>query len=166
MFRRGLEEIGRLALGDEDRRVIGGKPILAHESGLLGVRHFRQIARQRSDEGVVELERQQIGIGEIAIVVRLFLRAHRTRLAACGIEEARLLLDLAAILDDGDLTARFRLDRLADEADRVDVLDLAARVERRARPPHRNIDVGAQVALLHVAVARADIAQDRAQLQT
>ena len=33
-----------------------------------------------------------------------------------------------------------------------------------ARPAHRDVDVGAQVALLHVAVAGAEIAQDRAQL--
>ena len=56
------------------------------------------------------------------------------------------------------------LDRLADEADRVDVLDLAARAERRARLAHRDVDVGAQGAFLHVAVAGAEIAQDRAQL--
>ena len=33
-----------------------------------------------------------------------------------------------------------------------------------ARPAHRDVDVGAQGALLHVAVAGAEIAQDRAQL--
>ena len=56
------------------------------------------------------------------------------------------------------------LDRLADEADRIDVLDLAAGAERLARLSHRDVDVGAQAALLHVAVAGAEIAQDRAQL--
>ena len=61
-----------------------------------------------------------------------------------GIEQARLLLDRAALLDDLDLAARLVLDRLADEADRVDVLDLAARAERRAGLAHRDVDVGAQ----------------------
>ena len=56
------------------------------------------------------------------------------------------------------------LDRLTDEADRIDVLDLAAGAERLARLSHRDVDVGAQAALLHVAVAGAEIAQDRAQL--
>ena len=56
------------------------------------------------------------------------------------------------------------LDRHADEADRVDVLDLAARAEPFAGPAHRHVDVGAQVALLHVAVAGAEITQDGAQL--
>ena len=56
------------------------------------------------------------------------------------------------------------LDGLADEADRIDVLDLAAGAERRAGLAHRDIDVGAQIALLHVAVAGAEVAQHAAQL--
>src|SRR6185503_14275949 len=91
-------------------------------------------------------------------------RAHRARLAAARVEQARLLLDRAALLDDLDLAPRLVLDRLTDEPDRVDVLDLAARAERLAGTAHRDVDVGAQRALLHVAVAGAEIAQDRAQL--
>ena len=74
------------------------------------------------------------------------------------------LVNLAAILDDADLAARLSLDGLADEANGIDVLDFAARAERLARPAHGHVHVGAQVALLHVAVARAEIAQDRTQL--
>ena len=44
-----------------------------------------------------------------------------------------------------------------------DVLDLAARAVGLARPAHRDVAVAAQRALLHVAVAGAEIAQDRAQ---
>jgi len=58
---------------------------------------------------------------------------------------AGLLLDMAALLQNLDLAARLVFDRLADEADRVDVLDLAARTERRARLAHRHVHVGAQV---------------------
>ena len=47
------------------------------------------------------------------------------------------------------------LDRLGDEPDRVQVLDLDARAEgRRLRGADRDVRVAAQVALLHVAVAR------------
>ena len=63
-----------------------------------------------------------------------------------------------------DLPPRLVLDGLADEADRIEVLDLAARAQRRARLAHRDVDVGAQIALLHVAVAGAEVAQDAAQL--
>src|SRR5512140_3091020 len=100
----------------------------------------------------------------MAVVVRFFLGAHRARLALAGVEQTRLLLDRAAVLDDLDLPARFVLDGLADEADRVHVLDLAPRIERRTRLAYRDVDVGAQAAFLHVAVAGAEVAQDRAQL--
>src|SRR5271170_3484022 len=96
--------------------------------------------------------------------MRFLLGAHRARLAARRIEQPRLLVDLAAVLDDRDLAARLDLDRLADEADGVDVLDFAPGAERVSGAAHGDIDVGAQIALLHVAVARADVAQNGAQL--
>ena len=52
------------------------------------------------DIGLVELERQQVRIGEVAVVVRLFLRAHGAGLALAGIEQAGLLVDRAAVLED------------------------------------------------------------------
>ncbi len=119
---------------------------------------------QPVDIGLREFQRQQVGIREIAIVMRFFLGAHRARLALVRVEQPRLLVDRAAILDDLDLAPRLVLDRLADEVDRVHVLDFAAGAERTARLAHGNVDVGAQRALLHVAVAGAEIAQDRAQL--
>jgi hypothetical protein len=61
------------------------------------------------------------------------------------------------------LPPRLVLDRLHDEADRVDVLGLG-RVPNSAPAAHRHVDVGAHGAFLHVAVARSDIAQDAAQL--
>ena len=96
--------------------------------------------------------------------MRLLLVAHRAGLALAGVEQPRLLLDPAAVLENCDLPARFIFDRLADEADRIHVLDFAARAERLPRTPHRYVHVGAQAALFHVAVAGAKIAQDRAQL--
>ncbi len=96
--------------------------------------------------------------------MRLLLGAHRPRLALGRVEQACLLIDFAAILEDRDLAARLGLDRLPDEPDRVDVLDLAAGAERLAGAAHRDVHVGAERPLLHVAVAGAEIAQDRAQL--
>ena len=116
------------------------------------------------DEGVVELERQQVGVREIAIVVRLLLGAHRPGFALGGIEQAGLLLDPAARLDQLDLAPRLVVDRAADEAHRVQVLDLGAGAERRARPADRDVGIAAQRALLHVAIAGAEVAEDRAQL--
>jgi hypothetical protein len=68
--------------------------------------------RISSIQACLEHQRQQIRVREVAIIVRVFLRAHRARLALVGIEQARLLIDLAAALENFDLAARFVLDRL------------------------------------------------------
>src|SRR5690606_1438141 len=74
-------------------------------------------------------------------------------------------VDHAAVLEDGDLAACLIFDGLADEADRVDVLDLAAGAKRLARTANRDVDVGAHGAFVHVAVAGAEVTGDGAQLR-
>ena len=75
--------------------------------------------------------------------MRFLLRAHRTRLAARGIEQAGLLLDRPAILDDADLAAR--LTSIAWPMKRIELMFLISQrvPKRRAGLAHRNIDVGA-----------------------
>ena len=119
---------------------------------------------QAFDEAIRQYQRQKVGIREIPVIMRLFLRAHRAGFPVARIVEPRFLVDLATILENGDLAPRLDLDGLADEADRIDVLDLAARAQRRTRTPDRDIDVRAEIALLHIAIAGAEIAQDLAQL--
>src|SRR6187401_1269177 len=96
--------------------------------------------------------------------MRLFLGAHRAGLSLARIKQLGLLTDASSLFENLNLTARLVFDRLSNEPDRIDVLDLAASTEIFAWPAHRHIDVGAQVSFLHVAVAGAEIAQDRAQL--
>ena len=159
-----LEIGGVVALGDEHARVIWREAILADEARLLLVRQFRQADLHLLDEAFRQDQWQEVRIGEVAVVVRLFLRAHGAGLALAGIVEPGLLIDLAAVFENADLPAGLDLDRLTDEADRVDVLDLAARAEGCAWLTHGDVDVRAQVALLHVAVAGAEITQDGTQL--
>src|SRR6266403_1675156 len=87
-------------------------------------------------------------------------RRHRTRaarLAALRIVEPGLLLDFAACLEQLDLAPRLELDRALHEAERIEVLDLAAGAELfLARFFYRNVRVAAERALLHVPVADAD----------
>ena len=97
--------------------------------------------------------------------MRFFLGAHRAGLALVGIEKPRFLINSATVFDNLDLPARLIFNRLSDEIDRVHILDLAASAERPTRPAHRDVDVGTQRALLHVTVAGAEIAKDRAQLR-
>ena len=92
--------------------------------------------------------------------MRLFLGAHQTGLAGARVEQPGLLFDHPAVLEDIDLALGLVADRLHDKAHRIDVLDLAPGAQFAARFANRNIDVGAHRALLHIAVARADIAQD------
>ena len=130
----------------------------------LGVGQLGQRLAAILEEGLVELERQQVGIGEVAIVVRVFLGPKRPGHALVGIEQPRFLGDRSAALDQLDLALRLMLDDGHDEADAVDVLGLGPGAELAAGLAHADVDVGAHRALLHIAVARADIAQNRSQL--
>ena len=97
--------------------------------------------------------------------MRFFLRAHRARLALGSIEQPRFLSDFSAVFQDINLAARLDLNRLADEADGIHVLDFAARAKLVAGLAHGNVDVGAQIALFHVAVAGAKVTQYGAQFR-
>jgi len=99
--------------------------------------------------------------------VRVFLRTHRARLDLHRVEQARFLVDTAAALDDLDLAARLIFNGLLDEAERVHVLQFAARAKMAeiarlaellvlAGAADRYVHVGAQVALVHVAVTGAE----------
>src|SRR5260370_998052 len=76
-----LEEVGRLALADQNARVIPGETVVADEARLLLVRQLGQVRREMIDLGRVELERQKIRIREVAVVVCLLLTAHGAGLA-------------------------------------------------------------------------------------
>src|SRR5208337_3165294 len=92
------------------------------------------------------------------------LVAHGAGLAFAGVEQSGLLLDPAAVLQNGYLPARFMLDRLPDEADRIEVLDLASGAEWGAGLAHGNVHIRAQIAFLHVAITGAKVPHDDAQL--
>src|SRR3546814_7138788 len=96
--------------------------------------------------------------------MRVFLRPHRTRLVPVGVIEPRFLYHRTAAFDERDLALRLALDHRHHEAHRIDVFRLGARAERVARIAHADVHVGAHRALFHIAIARYDIAQDRAQL--
>ena len=137
---------------------------MAHESGPLGIRELWQTLFNCPDPGRIKHKGQQVWIGKIAIILGFLFRAHGPRFALSGVEQPGLLDDLAAIFDYGDLPPRLILDRLLDITIRIDVLDLAACAQGRARPTDRDIHVGAQIALFHVAIAGPQIAKDPPKL--
>ena len=109
-------------------------------------------------------QRGQIGLGEVAVVVRLFLRAlgHGPPLGL--VPAAGLLHEPLAALQGIGLAGDLELHGTLERAERVQVLDLDLGAEGIG--PHRS---QADVALdshrpgLHVAVRRADVPQDVAQ---
>ena len=151
----GVEVMGDLLLGDEDLGIARRQAQLGHEALHLGDRQFREGGAHRLDPLAGDLDGDEVGIGEVAVVVRLLLAAHRAGGAALGVVEAGLLHHPAALLDELGLALDLVLDRLLDEAEGVDVLDLGAGAELLL-PPGADGDVGvaAEGALFEVAVAR------------
>ena len=117
----------------EHGSVVGGQPVVALEARLHRARQLRHRRADALDPRGVDGQRRQVRVGEVAVVLRVFLAAHRPRLAAVGIVEARLLHDRAALLDQLRLSAHLEVDRLLQEAEAVEVLDLAIGVPRRRR---------------------------------
>src|SRR5207245_2641648 len=68
-------------------------------------------------------QRREIRLGEVAVVVRLLLAAHRAGHVLLVVEQPRLLSHLAAALDQLHLARDLVVDCLSDEAKGVDVLE-------------------------------------------
>ena len=139
------------AAGHEHRRPLEVELGLEPPNALG--RSLRELHAEPLDELAWRLDGNEIRLGEVAVVVRLLLRAPRTERAARGVEVVRLLLDLPPALPDADLPLDLRLDSARDEVERVHVLDLGARPELVG--PLRSdghIGVHAQGALLHLRV--------------
>jgi hypothetical protein len=89
--------------------------------------------------------------------VRVFFRAKHRRFPGFGVETACLLDDGAARVEDGRLASDLGIDGALNEAERIDVLELAARSERgRAPGANRNVRIAAKAALFEVAVVHTD----------
>ena len=98
--------------------------------------------------------------------MRFLLRPHGPGRSGRRIVEPCFLQDVSAVFDDADLPAGFVLDRLLDESGGVHVLDFAARSEfARARRTHRYVDVGPEIAVLHVSVAGSQVTHDLPKLE-
>ena len=93
--RHRLEIVRELARRDERLR-FGRRN--SHGDVSLDARlwHFRQRSRDIVDPCSVDLQREEIRLRKVPVVVRLFLRSHGARFAGGRIEEASLLFDAAA----------------------------------------------------------------------
>ena len=163
-FDHGLEEVGALALGHQHAGVVAASPKSAMKRAFFSSGSSGKRACSAVDIGLGELQRQQVGIGEIAVVVRLFLGAHRAGLVAAG-SNSRVSCSIAPPSSRISIWRRASYS-IACPTKRIEFTFLISQRVPSGSPglAHRDVDVGAQGALLHVAVAGAEIAQDGAQL--
>ncbi len=94
--------------------------------------------------------------------MRFLLVAHGRGASTGRIEEPGLLHDAIAMRHDVDLPFYLVLERLLQKPERVQILHLRFRPERRrAGGPHRYVRVAAEAALFHVAVVDAEPYENR-----
>ena len=121
-------------------------------------------ARSRSTSSRGGSTGTRSGIREVAVVVRLLLRAPRGERARSRVEVVGVLLDLRARLPDADLALGLCLDPACDEVEGVHVLDLRAGAELvRPRGADGDVGVDAERALLHLRVRDPELHDRLAQ---
>ena len=144
--------------------VVLGQAVVGHKARRHGARQLGHRGLDALHPLIGNHQRRQVGVGEVAVIGRVFLGAHGARLAGVGVEQHGGLLDGVAVFDLLNLPAHFKVDGLLHELEAVQVLDFAARAQRRTGAAHRDIGVAAEAAFLHVAVADADPGDDLVQL--
>ena len=153
---RGLEELGAGQAAGQRQCVGLRQAQLVLVAGALGAGQLGHVVAHGLDLRRIDDERRQVGLGEVAVVIRVFLGAHRAGLVGIRIVEPGFLHHAATVLDQLDLAAHLELDGPLQEAERVQVLDLGAGAEfLLAQRPDRNVGVHAEGSFLHVAVADA-----------
>ncbi len=108
-------------------------------------------------------QRRQVGVGEVAVIVRVFLGAHGAGLALVGVVKPGFLHHLAAVFDEFDLAAHLEFDGFFEEAKAVEVFDFAARAQGFAGAAHRDVGVAAKRPFLQIAVADVQPHDQRVQ---
>src|ERR1017187_7191077 len=157
-----LEEVAQLPVGHEDGGYGVGNAVLLLEPALLVERKLGAARANRGLPFLAHLDGHKVRIGEIAVIVRHFLRPERFRLPRLAVVVAGLLHHRPSGLDDRNLPADLEGDPVADKGEGVQVLELDLGAERGgARRPYRDVRVAAQLALLHVAVRDPSVDHDR-----
>jgi len=73
-----------------------GQAVLGDVAVAAGDRELGQRLAGRGDHLLGRRQRHEVGLGEVAVVMRLLLRAQRGQRPVGGVEVQRLLLDLPA----------------------------------------------------------------------
>ena len=160
-LRRLFEQVAEFAIGGERRGILRAESVLRDHARSPRLRKLRHSSEDVAHPRLADDQRWKIRLGEVAVVVRLFLAAHGVRAALGVVPQARLLHHAAALFQHADLALDLILQSRANVAEAIDVLDLGLGAELRVGLEHdRNVRVAAQRALLHVAVADAGVEQN------
>ena len=135
--------------------------VIAHEALLAGERQFDDALAYFFKPRLGWLERHQVRLREIAVIVRVFFCAHRFRGAAQIIPTAGFLDELSPAFQSLDLSRNFILEGAAHAAETVHVFDLdfSAKILRTGRT-YAHVDIRPDHALFHVAVTDSAINED------
>ena len=131
----------------------------------LGGGQLRQLSTPALAPIHAHLDRAEIRIGEIAVIAGAFLAPHALGELLALIPEACFLHHRLTGFVGLDLALDLVFASLLNRGEGVHVLDLHLRAEGRIRPAaHGDVHVATQGALLHVAVAHAEVTHDPADL--
>jgi len=162
-----LVPVRECRIGGEDAGLVRGEAELVHVAAAPRAGQLGECRVLCLDEAAIDQEWRQVGLGEVAVVIRRLLVAlvhrvaHRVVPAA---RRARRVLDRASVLVVlPALALHLALDAQAHVAHGVDVLHLDDGRPIAVFEDEVDVGLAAQVAFLHVAVRRADIADDLAQ---
>ena len=126
-------------------------------------REHRQCQPHAFDPVGIGVDDDEIGLLEIPVVVGVLLAAQGVRTAVGLVPVTGLLADRLARFEHADLALRLVLDRPADRAHRVDVLDLAARAELSTRQANADVGIDTHRAFLHLGVGGPNGDEDGSQ---
>ena len=102
-------------LGGEDFGVVRRQAELFDKTEAFLIRQLGKGRSNLCNPFRADNQRHQVRVGEVAVVVRVFLGAHGACLAAVGVEQHGGLLDGQAVLDAVDLPLHFIVDGLLHE---------------------------------------------------
>ena len=151
--------------GGKQKRIVGGQPEFACEAHGFGMRKFGERVLHPGDPVGVQFQRRKVRLGEVSVIVRLFLAPHGKSAPFGFVPEARFLDDPAAFGNDPHLSFDFIVQSFLQKAKRIQVLYFNLSAEC-VRPfwPDRHVGIAPKAAFLHVAVADAQIQQSPAQV--
>ncbi len=161
--RRPLEVVGDGSVFSQLGRPPGREAEIPLEAATAGFRQHGQRAADALDPGPIDVQRRQIRLGEVAVIVGVFLIALRQRLAARLVPAARFLIDGPARRSQTCLALDLERQRMRHRPERVQVLDLGPRAQGRfPGGPDGGVGLEADRPLFHVAGGDLQRTQDRA----